>query len=111
MGRPSAVTRLERKEAAGMEELIAEYIRTMKLSSGISRQRVYEAWDNVSGAAPYTNSQRYDRGVLYCTLSSSVVRSRLFPQRETILREINSLLEKDKFFDRAGGFVKSIVLK
>ena len=36
MGRPSAVTRLERKEAAGMEELIAEYIRTMKLSSGIS---------------------------------------------------------------------------
>lgn len=94
-----------------MEELIAEYIRTMKLSSGLNRQRVYEAWDSVSGAAPYTISKRYDRGVLYCTLSSSVVRSRLFPQRENILREINSLLEKDTFFDRTGGFVKSIVLK
>ena len=42
--------RIGRKDALGMQELISQYIREMKLASGFNRQRIFEAWDVVSGA-------------------------------------------------------------
>ena len=41
---------IRRKDAVGMQELISQYIREMKIASGINRQRVTEAWEKVSGA-------------------------------------------------------------
>ena len=102
---------IERKEAVGMDRLIEEFIREMKLSAGMNRQRVFAAWDKVSGVAAYTIDKRMDRGVLYCRLSSSVVRSQLYMQRDILLRELNAELEKDNLYDNSKGFVKSIVLK
>ncbi len=40
-----------RQEAKGMDELISAYIKEMKLASGLNSQRVFAAWDEVSGAA------------------------------------------------------------
>ena len=46
--------RIGRKEAVGMESLVAQFIREMKISSGINKVRVREACNTVSNAARYT---------------------------------------------------------
>ena len=105
-------SRLARKEAVGMEELVRWFVRDMRLSSGLNRQRVFAAWDSVTGAAPYTLSKSFFKGVLYCTLSSSVVRNQLSFQRKEIADAINRALAEDELFSGpAQGYVKSIILK
>ena len=104
--------RLARKEAVGMEELMALFIREMKLSVGLNRQRVFAAWDSVTGTAPYTLSKHFAKGILFVTLSSSVVRNQLFFQRTDIARRINETLAGDDLFTgEAAGYVKSVILK
>ena len=48
--------KLRRKEAIGMEELVSQFVRDMKLVSGLNRQRVAEAWSVVSGARNHLHS-------------------------------------------------------
>ena len=103
-----------RKEALGMGQLIPLYIRTLKLSAGLNTQRVFAAWDAVSGAAPYTLRKFYRDGRLYVTVSSSMVRSHLDFQKPALIRAMNVFLEKDDLFvkdyDKVG-LVKELVLK
>lgn len=104
--------RLGRKEAVGMEELVSAFIREMKLSSGLNRQRVFAAWEAVTGAAPYTLSKSFSKGILFVSLSSSVVRNQLYFQRADIVARINEALARDELFSgEADGYVKSIILK
>lgn len=106
--------RIGRKDAQGMEELIGQYIREMKLASGFNRQRVFEAWDAVSGASRYTIDRFFRDGTLYCTISSSVVRNQLYFQREVLLQQINEYLDKDGVLirDRKDGpLVRNLILK
>ena len=107
--------RLERREAVGMEQLIEEYIRDMKLSSGLNEQRVFAAWDEASGAGPYTLGKSFRKGVLYCNLSSSALRQRLFFQRTEILRKMNEILKEDSLYTKVetseANYVKYIILK
>lgn len=97
-----------------MQELVSQFIVEMKISSGINRQRVEEAWNQISGASRYTLGVTYDRGVVYCSLSSSVVRNQLYFQRDVILQKMNEFLAADELFvnDIKGGpAVKTLVLK
>ena len=97
-----------------MDELVRRYISEMKLVNGLNRQRIFEAWDQVSGAAGYTVGRYLRNGVLYCSISSSVVRSRLFLDRKDILEKINAFLRDDGLFvkdDPRTGFLRDIVLK
>lgn len=106
--------RIGRKDAQGMEELIGQYIREMKLASGFNRQRVFEAWDAVSGASRYTIGRFFRDGMLYCTISSSVVRNQLYFQRDVLLQQINEYLDKDGMLvrDRKDGpLVRNLILK
>ena len=78
--------RMARKEAVGMEELISQYIR----------------------------SQLFKNGVLYCSLSSSMVRNRLYFMKDDLVKLINDrLLEDELFTPNPDGkdYVKDIVLK
>ncbi len=112
--RNGAPARLARKEAYSMDELVRRYISEMKLVNGLNRQRIFEAWDQVSGAAGYTVGRYLRNGVLYCSISSSVVRNRLFFQKKRILEMMNDFLIKDELFVRDEGktvFVKDIVLR
>ena len=107
-------SRLSRKNAMTMEELIQEYIRNMKIASGLNEQRIYAAWDAVSGAAKWTISRYCRNGILYCSISSSVVRNRLFFQKQRILELINAFLMEDDLFVKDGRktvFVKDVVLR
>lgn len=111
----AASVRLERKEAVGMDQLIEEYIREMKLSSGLNEQRVFAAWDKASGAGRYTISKRFKNGVLYCGIASSALRQQLYFQRTELVQAINDILKEDPLFvcDVAddGKYLKNIVLK
>ncbi len=105
---------MERKNAVPIEDAVRECIRALKLSSQVDEQRIYAAWDEASGAGHYTVNKAFVKGTLYCTISSSMVRSQLFFQRDIILKSINEILKKDNLFNTGGNnanFVKYIVLK
>lgn len=97
-----------------MDELVSQFIREMKLSSGLDRQRVAEAWNAVSGAGRYTLGTTFERGILTVSISSSVVRNRLYMQREILLSRINSTLASDDLFgmNKPGQpVVKNLILR
>lgn len=105
---------IRRKEAVGMQELVSQFIREMKIASGINRQRVAEAWEKVTGASRYTLDVNYDRGVVYCSLSSSVVRNQLYFQKDVIMHKMNEFLAADDLFvkdPKGNPAVKALVLK
>lgn len=107
-------TRLSRRDACSMDELITLYIKEMKLASGLNRQRIFTAWDEVSGASAYTVNRYLKDNILYCSISSSVIRSRLYFQRDIILQKMNEFLRNDSLFVKDEGkndFVKDIVLR
>lgn len=86
----------------------------MKLSSGFNRQRIFEAWDVVSGASRYTIDRFFRDGMLYCTISSSVVRNQLYFQRDVLVQKMNEFLEKDEMLVRDGKetpVIKNLILK
>ena len=104
---------LRRQEAVAMEELVTQFIRDMKLSAGLGKQRACEAWAKVSGAGRYTLDVSFDRGVMVCVISSSVVRNQLYFQREKLLESLNKYLACDELLSGQGGgdIVKTLILR
>ena len=97
-----------------MTELVLQYIREMKLTTGFNTHRIFEAWDAVSGASKYTVSRFYRDGMLYCTISSSVVRNQLYFQRDVLVQKLNEYLDNDEMVirDRVDGpIVKELILR
>ena len=108
------MSRVARKTAVPLEQVIREYLKAARMTGGLNTQRIYAAWDAVSGAARYTVRRFYRDGKLYITVDSSVVRSQLSFQRDTLLKEINALLAEDSLFTRDDvrvGFVRELILK
>ncbi len=104
---------LRRQEAVGMDKLVDQFIKEMKLASGLKRQRAEEAWKVVSGAGNYTLDVTLNKGVMTCTLSSSVVRNQLFLQRTLLVQSLNEYLRNDALFtaDDCQGLIKTLILK
>ena len=113
MGYDNRDNRLRRKDAVGMEQLVQDFIREMKISSGVNRQRAAEAWSIVSGASRYTLDVSLDKGILYVTLNSSMARNQLYFQRDVLKQKINEFLDNDGLFIKTPGApaVRSVVLK
>ena len=105
---------LRRQEAVAMDELVTQFIKEMKLSAGLGRQRVCEAWAKVSGAGRYTLDVSFDRGVMVCVISSSVVRNQLYFKRSELLRRLNEHLASDDLLSGSGNggdIVKTLILR
>ena len=105
---------IRRKEALSMEEVVDEFIKSMKLASGLNTQRVFAAWDACSGAAPFTLKRFFRSGTLYITLNSSVVRTQLYFQKDTLVEKMNARLSDDPLFtsdNRTVGYIKNLVLR
>ena len=104
---------LRRQEAVRMEELVIQFIRDMKLSSGLGKQRACEAWAKVSGAGRYTLDVSFDKGVMVCVISSSVVRNQLYFQRDRLLKSLNEHLASDELLagSVSGDVVKTLILR
>ena len=105
---------IRRRDAVGMDKLVEEFIKDMKLTAGLNRQRIIEAWNAVSGARKYTVDLYVKNKVVYCTIGSSMVRNQLYFQKDVLLRRMNEILDEDGLFvrdGRGGPAVKSLVLK
>lgn len=104
---------LRRRDAVGMSELVEDFIRDMKLASGLNRQRVAAAWNAVSGAQRYTVDIYVRDKVMYCTLGSSMVRNQLYFQKDVLLAQINEYLESDQMYIKEGDrpYIKELILK
>jgi len=105
---------IHRKEAIGMDQVVRQYIQSMKLTAGLNTQRVFAAWDACSGAEAYTLKRFFRGGKLYITLGSSMIRSQLYFQRDVLVEKMNAFLAKDDLFtgeDTTVGYVKELILK
>ena len=104
---------LRRREAVGMNELVENFIKEMKLASGLNRQRVVEAWHVVSGAQRYTVDVTFRSKLVYCTLGSSMVRNQLYFQKDVLLGQMNEYLASDELFVKEGEppYITEIVLR
>ena len=106
--------RIHRKEPMGMDALVKEHIKSMKLSAGLNTQRIFAAWDACSGAAPFTLKRFFRGGKLYITLSSSVIRNQLYFQKAELMEKMNAFLSKDELFtqdDRTVSFIEELILR
>jgi len=107
-------TRLARKQAQSMTELIDEFIREMKISSRLNDRRIFEAWRVISNASKNTIRMYFRSGTLYVTLNSSTLRSQLSFQIDDLTKKINDCLMEDPLFTKDDPFaskVEKIVLK
>ncbi len=105
---------IHRKEAIGMDKVVEEFIKSMKLSAGLNTQRVFAAWDACSGAGPFTIKRFYRGGKLYITLRSSVIRNQLYFQKDALIEKMNAFLSEDTLFtadNRTVGFIRELILK
>lgn len=103
-----------RKEALGMDRLMRLFLRSNNLTARLNTQRVFDAWDEVSGVRDYTLNKFYRDGRLFVTVSSSMVRSHLEFQKQSIVEAINDFLGKDSLFDSEYplvGFVRELIIK
>ncbi len=106
--------RIHRKEPVGMDKIVSEYIRSMKIASGLNTQRIFAAWDACSGAGPFTLKRFFRGGKLYITLDSSMLRSQLFLQRAELIRKMNAYLSSDELFtadNKTVGFIEELILR
>ena len=106
--------RIHRKEAVGMDQLVQQYIKSMKLVAGLNTQRIFAAWDACSGAGPFTLRRFFRDGKLYITLGSSVIRNQLYFQKQELIDKMNVYLSKDELFtadNRTVNFVQELILK
>lgn len=97
-----------------MAEAIKQFLKQSGLGSGHNTQCIFEAWDEVSGAAGYTLSKFFRDGVLYVTLKSSMARMQLEMQKQDIIAGINLLLSRNGLFikdDPNVQYVKELKLK
>ncbi|MBQ7269203.1 MAG: DUF721 domain-containing protein [Bacteroidales bacterium] len=91
--------RIHRKEALSIAQAIRLWMKSEHLGATFNTRRIFNAWDQVSGAAEYTLKRYFRDGTLHITLSSSVVRSQLSFQKEALIEKLNRTLEQDELFD------------
>ncbi len=89
---------LRRREAVNIGSMLRVYLKDSGLMLGWNSNRVYMAWDKVSGVASRTLSRNLVKGVLYCGLSSSMVRNQLYFQKDVLLEALNRELRADPMF-------------
>lgn len=108
------MSRVERKEPMRLGDALHMYLKISRLAAPLNTRRVFEAWDEVSGAGKYTLKKFYRGGVLYITTSSSVICSQLKFQKDVLVEKMNARLRSDELFcgdDANTGFIKELKLK
>lgn len=96
---------MKRNKPESLKTLIQQYIKFSGIDGALVAGRIYSAWDSVVGAKVVvaTRSKHFSKGVLYCTISSSVVRTFLAYDIENIRNQINNQMGSE--------VVKRIILK
>ncbi len=97
--------RMKRSNTKSIGELLEDFFREYPFSGRLKEAEAIESWRELLGPslADYCRSVRIERGVLYAEISSSVVRSELMMNRDTLAAEINRKI--------GTALVKKIVLR
>lgn len=106
--------RIKRKTAMPLASAIRAYLREAHMTTGLNTRLVFAAWDEVSGAGPFTIRRFFRDGKLYITFNSSAVRSQYMKQKELLLLRLNERLGRDELFEREdcnASWVEDIILK
>lgn len=82
---------MERQNAKILEDVLSEFVKEEGLEEDLYRVRLFDAWDRKVGvqAARATTNKFFKNGILYCTISSSVIRSQLYYSVEGLLKALN----------------------
>ena len=108
------MSRLPRKQAITVGDALLEMFRSSRASATHNSHRVFEAWNEASGAGQYTIRRYYRDGVLYITMKSSVLATQLGMQKAFLLEKVNAILRGDSLFikdEPHAGYVKEIRIK
>ncbi len=100
--------RIHRKEALSIAQAIKLLMKSEHLGATFNTRRIFNAWDEASGAAAYTLKRYFRDGTLHVTLSSSVVRNQLSFQKDALIEKINRILEQDELFDKENASVSTV---
>ena len=106
--------RVSRKEAIPLSEALKQFIQASRMRAPLNTQRIFAVWNEVSGAGPYTTRRFFRDGRLSVTISSSVVRSQLYFQRDILLQKLNARLRQDELYIGDGDWtdpVKELILR
>ena len=106
--------KIKRKNALPLGAAIKEYLQAARLTTGLNTRLIFKAWDDVSGAGPFTLKRYFRSGKLYITLSSSVVLNQLSARKEFLKEMLNDRLSRDELFeqdDKNATWVEEIILK
>lgn len=94
------MNRIARKNASQVGDVLKLFFKENHLSASHNSYRIYQAWNDASGAGAYTIKRFFRDGKLYITLSSSVVRMQLSMQKDLLVEKINAILDRDELFIR-----------
>ena len=79
------------QSTAPLGDIISQVLRVQNLEGPLLEKRAEEAWPKVAGAAfmKYTTAVMAKKGILYVSLSSSIVRNELIMAKKHIIKQIN----------------------
>ncbi len=104
--------RIARKEAIPLLEAFKQMFAESGARLSHNSQRIFMAWNEVSGAQQYTIKRFFRDGKLYITLSSSVVCSQLSMQKDVLLGKNAAIAGDELYIGRQNeGPVKELILK
>ena len=106
-------SRIARKTAQPLLEVIKEMLADGGAAATHNSRLIFMAWDQASGAAPYTIRRFFRDGKLYITLSSSVICSQLRMQKDVLLSKVNAIVAGNELYigGTAEGPVKELIIK
>jgi hypothetical protein len=80
-----------------LSEALDRFISANKLEKGLDKVNAQKAWENLmgNGVNSYTREVRLERGILYVSLSSAVLREELSHGKSKIVSMLNESLGKD----------------
>ena len=80
-----------------LSEALDRFISANKLEKGLDKVNAQKAWENLmgNGVNSYTREVHLERGILYVSLSSAVLREELSHGKSKIVSMLNEALGKD----------------
>lgn len=83
---------MKRTQTRRIGDILDEFFKRPYVARKIAEGKLLEFWREVTGeyVASVTNEVRLERGILYVSVSSSIVRNDLFYRRDQLAELINS---------------------
>jgi len=82
---------VRRQNTETLATVIAQFLKNNKLQKPLAEKHAIDAWQTVLGknVMDYTHELQIKNGILYASITSSVLRHDLFMQREEIRNRLN----------------------